>query len=94
VPSLDELAPGQRNIERNFIKPDLLVPNRFGLFIGDDPYRSEFCADPRFLKGGDGGSSWCEGEGHYRIWRSLAIPHRWPVRDPVTGWVRRALILR
>ena len=38
-------------------------PNGFGLFIANNPYNWEFCADPRFMRGGDGGYAACGGSG-------------------------------
>ena len=38
-------------------------PNAFGLLIANNPYNWEFCADPRFMRGGDGGYAACGGSG-------------------------------
>lgn len=58
--------------------PLLREPNRFGLVIGDDPYRAEFTTDPAVLCGGDGGSALCGGAGDFLSWLTLATSYRDP----------------
>jgi hypothetical protein len=60
-------------------------PNDLGLTIAYDPYRWEFCRTRGVLKGGDGGSCWCGGEGTLAIWRALATPFRAEVRPHNAG---------
>jgi hypothetical protein len=79
--------PGQDDVE--LVRPDMLISNSFGLWIGDNPYWSEFCQNSVFLKGGDGGASWCGGEGALRIWLSLASCYRSRISEPVTACARR-----
>ena len=73
-------------------KPELLEPNRFGLMMGSNPYHWEACAG--WMKGGDGGASWCGGEGTLRIWASLMIPVRHPLADGLVSAVRRCVRVR
>jgi hypothetical protein len=94
LPRVDEDPPGGQ-LDLTSVKPEAFGPNRFGLFIGDDPYECEFCRDARLIKGGDGGRSWHGAEGRFAIWRSLAIPFRLrgiePLHREAKG--RRVLIL-
>lgn len=83
---VDEEPTGQ---DSGFEKPELLEPNRFGLMIGQNPYHWEACDG--WLKGGDGGDSWCGGEGTLRIWASLMIPLRSPITRGVVPAVRRCV---
>ncbi|ABW26009.1 formylglycine-generating enzyme family protein [Acaryochloris marina] len=50
-------------------------PNAFGLFIAEDPYKSELLADPCFTRGGDGGCTICGGEGYFIGWLTLATAY-------------------
>ncbi len=47
-------------------------PNAFGLRIGGDPYKWEYCAEPAVVRGGDGGGTICGGAGFLAGWLTLA----------------------
>jgi hypothetical protein len=55
---------------------DAVRPNAFGLTIAHDPYAWEFCSTPNVFRGGDGGTSWCGGDGSLAIWSTLGTPYR------------------
>lgn len=83
-----EMPPGQDTGEE---MAELLRSNRFGLWIAQDPYAYEYCEG--WLKGGDGGCSWCGGEGTLRIWTSLMIPYRVKITEPTPASVRGCLFI-
>ncbi|BAL88565.1 hypothetical protein AMIS_33450 [Actinoplanes missouriensis 431] len=51
-------------------------PNRFGLRIGEDPYRPERTAARDVVCGGDGGTAVCGGAGSYLSWLTIATAYR------------------
>ncbi|BCJ41036.1 hypothetical protein GCM10010168_46650 [Actinoplanes ianthinogenes] len=51
-------------------------PNRFGLHIGQDPYREERTASRDVVCGGDGGSAVCGGAGSFLSWLTIATAYR------------------
>lgn len=53
-----------------------LLPNAFGLEIGQDPYRDEWTADPGVVCGGDGGGMVCGGHGEFVSWLTIATAFR------------------
>ncbi|HEX3731450.1 MAG TPA: hypothetical protein VHU91_00795, partial [Mycobacteriales bacterium] len=53
-------------------------PNRFGLDIAQDPYRTERTADPSVVCGGDGGGIICGGAGAFVSWLTIATAYRDP----------------
>lgn len=50
-------------------------PNRFGLYIADDPYWMEMVAEPGRVRGGDGGTMVCGGAGFFIAWLTLATAY-------------------
>lgn len=76
------MPPGQDDADRSDHFGPAEVPNAFGLSIANDPYYYEFCRTPGVLRGGDGGESWCGGEGTFRIWRTLGTSFRWVLKPP------------
>lgn len=56
-------------------KPDWIfhrIRNAFGLYIAQNPYNLEIIAEPKILRGGDGGSTICGGWGYFACWLPLA----------------------
>ncbi|KAA2266554.1 hypothetical protein F0L68_02115 [Solihabitans fulvus] len=53
-----------------------LLPNIFGLEIGQDPYQDERTADPGVVCGGDGGSAVHGGGGEFVSWLTVATAFR------------------
>ena len=51
-------------------------PNRWGLMIGQDPYRHEWTTEPKIVCGGDGGAATCGGSGFFLGWLTLATAYR------------------
>jgi hypothetical protein len=51
-------------------------PNRWGLTIGQDPYKHEWTTEPRIACGGDGGSTTCGGAGFFVGWTTIATAYR------------------
>jgi len=49
-----------------------LRQNAFGLFIARSPYQWEFCAEPRVMREGDGGTAIHAGAGTFAEWLTLA----------------------
>ena len=76
---------------------ELARPNAFGLAIARNPYDWEYIADPREMRGGDGGDAVCGGYGAVAAWLALASPYRWPMFDDDSfleeGFVRRAVAI-
>jgi len=61
--------------------------NAFGLSIVQNAYQWEFCAEPGIMRGGDGGSAVCGGEGQLAAALSLASAYmiRVPEERLITG---------
>ena len=47
-------------------------PNALGIRIAENPYHPELTADPRLVRGGDGGCMICGGAGYFVGWLTLA----------------------
>lgn len=57
-------------------------PNAFGLHIAENSYNIEWCTTPDQLRGGDGGTSVCGGEGSVVTWITLATAY---ADSPIEG---------
>lgn len=55
-----------------------LKPNAFGLLIGIDPWRLEYCAEPEVIRGGDGGGVGSVGAELEEEWLPFATSYRYP----------------
>ena len=52
-----------------------LKPNAFGLCIGNNAYQWEFCREPEYMRGGDGGSFESAGIGTFAEWLVFATSY-------------------
>lgn len=67
---------------RNSSKPEKLTqPNMFGLLISYNSYKMELIHSPDFVKGGDGGSSLCGGDGLIYVLPAFTAFYRSPLQD-------------
>jgi hypothetical protein len=77
--------------------PELRRRNTLGLAIAQNPYEWEYVAEPRQMRGGDGGEALCGGYGAVACWLACASAYRWPLFDDDSyldeGFVRRVAAL-
>ena len=61
--------------------PILEQPNPWGLFIAYDSYKNEIIDDLSYTKGGDGGSSLCDGDGAIYVLPCYTAFYRYPMAE-------------